>query len=317
MAAHKRYRYTLVLLTPLAIAVLSAPLEAQELKVVPRPQVVKQVVTPVVAMPDFGPLEDGKEKSHDSLVKQGWIYIFDSRVPDPRHAWDPMGLWRIRNPGQPQRNLWSVIEEDGERILRNTVRPGQHGSDLISLQQAWNFDLHVELRVPDPSNSGVYLRGRYEIQITSTPADPEAKVGKGGLGGIYNVAAPLTNASKGPGVWQTIDASIRGFQVTVRLNGKVIHRQVEIPENRRRGTGSELGEGDGVSSDPSSPGPVFLQGDHGSVDFRNIRIRPARSPMRIRKAAQIQPRLRVLRPVRVKEAAEKKESKEGADRKEN
>jgi len=222
---------------------------------------------------DFGPLEDGREKSHQKLEKKGWVYLFDSRPYSVQ--WDALGLFRARNPGEPKRNLWSVVEQDGERILRNTITEGTHGTDLISKQNFWDFDIHVELRVPPNSNSGVYLRGRYEIQILSTPAGKEKKLALHDLGAIYSVKAPSVNASRGPGIWQTLEASIRGFRITaVRLNGETIHPVVEIPAEKRKGTGSELGPGDGVSADPDSPGPIFLQGDHGSVEFKNIRLRP-------------------------------------------
>jgi hypothetical protein len=229
----------------------------------------------VAAFLALAPAFAAEDESPDSLVKQGWTYLFDSRIPKEGAKWSPLSLWRVRNPGEPQRNLWSVVNEQNQWVLRNTIT-GSHGTDLISLQDFWDFDLHVELRVPENSNSGVYLRGRYEIQVLSTPADkPKEQLGPGDLGSIYGVKPPAVNASKGPGQWQTLDITIRGFVITVRLNGQLIQDNVEIPEAKRRGTGSELGSGDGIhSSDPSAPGPVFLQGDHGSVDFRNIRIRP-------------------------------------------
>jgi hypothetical protein len=225
---------------------------------------------------DFGPQEDGKgEKVHESMAREGWLYLFDSRIPQGQ-KWNSLGLWRVRNPGEPDRNHWKVLEEGGELILRNDLSGGGHGTDLISLPSFWDFDLHVELRVPPPnSNSGIYLRGRYEIQVDG--AKPGDAVGKGSLGAIYNTSAPSKNASKGPGAWQTIDAEIRGFRVLVRLNGEVIQENVEIPQDKRGGTGSQLGTGDGVFSDgPDSPGPIFLQGDHGDISFRNVRIRPLR-----------------------------------------
>jgi len=279
----------------------AAPAVAQDEKDSPRPERKRVLGAPLDGLPrrmDFGPLEDGKEKSHSQLERQGWVYLFDSRIP-AKKAWDPLGLWRVRNPEASDRNLWSVAEESGERILKNTVTEGKHGTDLISKQSFWDFDIHAEIRVPEHSNSGIYLRGRYEIQIASTPPkDKQERVPAGGLGGIYSIAGPKVNASKGPGVWQTIDASIRGFRIlTVRLNGEVIHEGLEIPEARRKGTGSELSEGDGVSADPESPGPIFLQGDHGSVELRNIRVRPAgfpgllrgpRPPVQLRKDAVIE-----------------------------
>ena len=250
--------------------------------------------------PDFGPREDAKEKSHEKLIKEGWTYLFDSRVPAEPHAWNALGLWRIRNHGDPQRNRWKVIVEEDQRVLRNDITRGIHGADLISLQDFWDFDLHVELRCS--ANSGVYLRGRYEIQVNRTPAGADRKVGPSELGGIYGVSAPKVNASKGPGVWQTIDASIRGYTISVWLNGTLIQDKVEITGRKLKGTGSELSLRDGIfSEDPATPGPLFLQGDHGSVEFRNIRVRPVvkeiASSFRLKESGA---RVRLLEPGKVK-----------------
>lgn len=226
-------------------------------------------------------VEDGKAKNHETMEKQGWTYLFDSRPARGKHKAEPFALWRVRNPDAPARNFWKVIEEGGELILRNEIAKDAHGTDLISRQKFWDFELHVEFRVPPSSNSGVYLRGRYEIQITSLAPGKETKPGLGDLGAIYNVREPLVNASKGPGGWQILDATIRGFRITgVRLNGELIHASVEIPENKHGGTGSQLAAADDASEDPNAPGPIFLQGDHGNVDFRNVRVRPRPSFLR-------------------------------------
>ena len=221
------------------------------------------------------PVEDGKAKNHEVMEKQGWIYLFDSRPAGGKHKADPVGLWRVRNPDEPKRNFWKVLEENGELVLRNDLAKDGHGTDLISRQKFWDFELHVEFRVPSGSNSGVYLRGRYEIQINSLVPGKETKPGMGDVGAIYSVREPLVNASLGPDKWQVLELTIRGFRInTVRLNGELVHASVEIPEAKRGGTGSQLGSGDDASDDFNSPGPLFLQGDHGAVDFRNVRVRP-------------------------------------------
>lgn len=278
---------------------------AQEIQVVPAKGKEPQVKVLVKARPDFGPPQDGKAASHGKLIRQGWVYLFDSRIPKKDPRWDPLGLWRPRNAKNPQLNRWKVFDEDGQLVLKNDIQPNTHGTDLISLQEFWNFDLHAEVRVS--SNSGLYLRGRYEIQI-NTPRDE--KPGRGDLGAIYGVRAPLVNAGKPRAEWQTIDATIRGFRISLWLNGKLIQDDVEIPENKRHGTGSELREGDGVSSDPQTPGPFFVQGDHGTVELRNIRVRPVSTPMpavRVRAVeGKVQPRV-LKRNLRVEEVKEKKD----------
>jgi hypothetical protein len=143
------------------------------------------------------------------------------------------------------------------------------------------YKLHVEFLVPlmqnvpaqGRGNSGVYLNGRYEVQILDShrvPADSRS------CGAIYGVAAPRCNASKAPGVWQSYDiefhppefeggTKIRYACLTVRHNGILIHDKFEVPVDDT---------GQGLPGDPSLPGPIMLQ-EHGSpVQFRNIWLLP-------------------------------------------
>jgi hypothetical protein len=115
--------------------------------------------------------------------------------------------------------------------------------------------------VPDRSNSGFYLRGRHEIQILGDYQT--AKTSKNGNGAIYNLEAPSEFASRPAGEWQTAEATIVGNRITVMLNGKKIHDNVVCD----RPTGGQL------DNRVNEPGPILLQGDHGTVWFRNIRIK--------------------------------------------
>jgi hypothetical protein len=163
--------------------------------------------------------------------------------------------WHLRR--KDGHNSWSV--ENG--VLKNTVNPGEHGTDLVTDKKYWNFSVKYEFMVPDNSNSGFYLRGRHEIQILG-----DFKRGKPDLhgnGSIYGVKAPDEFASKPGGEWQTAEATIVGNKITVILNGKKIHDHVECD----KATGSE------IDNKVKEPGPIFLQGDHGTVWFRNIRIK--------------------------------------------
>ena len=225
----------------------------------------------------FGPLFDGAEKSHNEMINRGWIYLFDARLPSAEQAvkWDPLAMWRPRRADAT--NCWVVGKEhneDQERILMNILREGMHGTDLISTMEFRDFDLHVEFRSAE--NSGIYLRGRYEVQIDeSSPDLDELKFSN--LGGIYAVSPPLSNAAKPAEEWQTYDICIRGYQISVYLNGILVQDQLLIPEGKRRiGTGTELGcwPTDGFHNDPSLPGPIMIQGNHGQIDLKNIRIRP-------------------------------------------
>lgn len=163
--------------------------------------------------------------------------------------------WNLRNA--KGHNSWTV--EDG--VLKNTVNKGEHGTDLITDQKFWNFTLRYEFQVPDGSNSGLYLRGRHELQILGDYKS--GQTGLGGNGAIYNFKAPDVFASKPGGEWQMAEATIIGNKITVILNGKKIHDNVACD----RATGSEI---DGKVKEP---GPIFLQGDHGTVWFRNLEIK--------------------------------------------
>jgi hypothetical protein len=164
--------------------------------------------------------------------------------------------WKLRNPNG--HNCWT-IQPGG--VLKNTVNKGEHGTDLVTEKKFWNFTVRYEFMVPDDSNSGFYLRGRHEIQILG-----DFKAGKtstGGNGAIYSFKAPDVFASKAGNEWQTAEATMIGDKITVILNGQKIHDQVVC----KRATGSE------IDNKVNEPGPLFLQGDHGTVAFRNMQIK--------------------------------------------
>ena len=163
--------------------------------------------------------------------------------------------WHLRR--KDGHNSWSV--QDG--VLKNTVNPGEHGTDLVTDGKFWNFTVRYEYMVPDRSNSGFYLRGRHELQILGDYA--VGKPAKGGNGAIYNFKAPDKFVSRPGNEWQTVEATIVGNRITVIQNGVKIHDNVEC----KVATGSE------IDNKIDQPGPIFLQGDHGTVSFRNIRIK--------------------------------------------
>ena len=162
--------------------------------------------------------------------------------------------WHARNEKNP--NVWKVV--DG--VLKNDLQKGQHGVDLVTDQKFWNFTVRYEYMVPEGSNSGFYLRGRHEIQILG---QKEPKPHKQGDAAIYNFKAPDTYASKNPGEWNTVEATIIDNKITVTLNGKKVHDNVEC----NVATGSEL------DRKVTEPGSLFIQGDHGVVSLRNIEIK--------------------------------------------
>jgi hypothetical protein len=164
--------------------------------------------------------------------------------------------WKLRHPDA--HNSWTV-EPGG--ILKNTVEQGQHGVDLLTERKFRNFMVRYEYMTPENSNSGFYLRGRQEIQILGD--HKSGQVSKGSNGAIYNFKAPDQFVTKPGGEWQTVEATIIGDRITVVLNGVKIHDNVQCDQP----TGGEL------NRDMNQPGPILLQGDHGTVSFRNIRLK--------------------------------------------
>jgi Domain of Unknown Function (DUF1080) len=156
-------------------------------------------------------------------------------------------------------NEWKAI--DG--VLTNV----KGGANLVTTTKYTDFKLHIEFKYPKGGNSGVYLRGRYEVQVEDNGTLEPQSVH---LGGVYGFLVPNENVSKGPDVWQTYDITLVGRRVTVVLNGKTIIGDQTIPGI----TGGAL------DSNEEEPGPIYLQGDHGPVAFRNIVITPVRTGAR-------------------------------------
>ncbi len=160
-------------------------------------------------------------------------------------------------------SAWQLSGGESQwRVVDHVLTNLKAGANLVTRQRFTDFKLHLEFRCPKDSNSGVYLRGRYEVQIEGTAGlEPINDV----LGSIYGFLPPNDDAAGPPGEWQTYDITLVGRQVTVVLNGKTITCGAEIP-----GT-----TGGALDSDEGAPGPLMLQGDHGSVEFRNIVLTPA------------------------------------------
>jgi len=162
--------------------------------------------------------------------------------------------WTMSDPNAAAK--WTV--ENG-----TLVSPG-HGPELISTAKFTDFKLHVEFNCAKGANSGVYLRGRYELQIEDDP-EPEGPTMR--TGGVYGFLAPSPEQPRRPGAWQTYDITLIGRVVTIVQNGQTIIDKQEIPGI----TGGALDSHEGL------PGPIYLQGSEaGHVAFRNITITPAK-----------------------------------------
>ncbi|HRI14366.1 MAG TPA: ThuA domain-containing protein [Verrucomicrobiota bacterium] len=180
----------------------------------------------------------------------GFKLLFDGKT---------LNGWKLRNPDGTK----SWLVENGMLINRLEHQKDKvvgHGTDLVSDAKFRDFVVRYEYLIPPGANSGFYLRGRHEIQIFD---DYDKKPELGGNGAIYSVSPVALMASRKPGQWQTVEAKIVGNMITVILNGVTVQQDVEC----NKGTGSHLDD------NVDQPGPFLLQGDHGEVAFRNIRVK--------------------------------------------
>jgi hypothetical protein len=158
---------------------------------------------------------------------------------------------------------WQVQGENTWVVENGVLRNVWTGGNLVTEQVFNDFKLHIEFRYPEEGNSGVYLRGRYEVQILDSPRkDPASDL----IGAIYGFLPPSKIVTHGPGEWNAFDITLIGRMVWVEVNGELVICNQEIPGI----TGGALDSSEGA------PGPLLLQGDHGPVDFRNIVITPAK-----------------------------------------
>jgi len=148
---------------------------------------------------------------------------------------------------------WSV--EDG--ILTNAPPT----RNLVSKEKFKDFRLQAEYKLAQGSNSGIYLRGRYELQVVDDYGKPADKQGHMA---IYGRTPPLVNASKPAGEWQSMEAVVIANRVTVTLNGQKVHDNAEI----------EGITGGALDADELAPGPILLQGDHTKVWLRKVTVTP-------------------------------------------
>lgn len=168
--------------------------------------------------------------------------------------------WKLTNPGQT--SGWSA--EDGVLVNKPVQEEGKRHisyGNLRTVDEFEDFNLKLEVNVPRRGNSGVYLRGIYEVQVSDSFGK---NLDSHNMGGIYSRIKPTVNAEKPAGQWQTMNITLLDRHVTVELNGKTIIDNEPL-----------LGcTGGALWSDEFRPGPIYLQGDHSAVSYRNIVLTP-------------------------------------------
>lgn len=161
---------------------------------------------------------------------------------------------------------WHMMPADGKpawTVKDGALVKGANSPELVNDSKFTNFKLHIEFNCGEESNSGVYLRGRYEVQVEN---ESDVEPPEQHLGGIYGFLVPHPTPARKPGEWQTYDITLLGRYVTVSLNGITIINNQEIPGI----TGGALDSHEGL------PGPIYLQGsEKGTVMYRNIVLTPA------------------------------------------
>jgi len=168
--------------------------------------------------------------------------------------------WKLLNPNQA--NGFKV--EDGVLINDPVQKEGEERiryGNIRTEKEFEDFNLTLEVNVPAHSNSGVYLRGMYEVQVVDSYGK---EVDSHNMGALYSRITPSEAAEKSAGEWQKMDITLYKRHLTVKLNGTTIIDNQPV-----------LGPtGGAISADLYSPGPIYLQGDHGKVLYRNIVLTP-------------------------------------------
>ncbi len=215
----------------------------------------------------------------------GWTTLWNGQDLagwQPRHA-QASNVWQAAAAVQlDPADAKKLLIEPGKGVLVNG--PTGKTTDILTAQEYGDCEAHVEFVVPQGSNSGIYLQGRYEIQVFDSYG--KDLVTFSDCGGIYarwinnqNVEghAPRVNASKPPGKWQSLDVVFRAPRfdagggkienarfISVKLNGTLIHENVSL-NGPTRGS---------MADDERPRGPILLQGDHGPVAYRSLRVKP-------------------------------------------
>jgi len=225
----------------------------------------RQHERPVEDLLFIGKVKDGKIEGKTRSETGHVIRFYAERAPTLEFRGHPewgekikliqndLSNWMPRNPNND--NHWQI---ENDMLVNNKA-----GVDLVSRQTFTDFKLHLEFNIPDSSNSGIYLRGRYEVQIEDNFGKKPDSLK---AGGVYGFIVPRTMAIKPAGQWNSYDITLLGRKVTVILNDEMIINNIEIPGIT----------GGAQDSREAEPGPLILQGDHGAIRFRDMVLTPAK-----------------------------------------
>ena len=181
---------------------------------------------------------------------------------------DGLDGWVLMEPNA--KNGWSIVEEGGEKILSNKLGLKADGSwagggsNLMTKRSDfYDFNIEYDVRVPAKSNSGVYLRGRYECQVIDSFGKA---VDEHNMAAYYGRVVPSVAAEKPAGEWQHVSVTLYKRHLTVVLNGVTIIKDAPV-----------VGiTGGAIDANEFVPGPIYLQGDHSDADYKNVILRPAK-----------------------------------------
>jgi len=207
---------------------------------------------------------DGDNLSGTLVTSEGKNYSWKGvRAPALRTAMPKAWGTPIKLFNGKDLKGWHAMGENQWVAEGGILKSPKSGANLVSDQSFTDFKLHIEFRYPKGSNSGVYLRGRYETQIIDSKGMEPLSIL---LGGIYGFVSPSEQVAKEAGEWQTFDITLTGRMITLVANGKTVICNQEIPGITGGALDSKEGE----------PGPLLIQGDHGPIEYRNIILTPAK-----------------------------------------
>jgi len=230
-----------------------------------RPTLLLFLIAPIVLAaeePKPAPLFTGKDLA-------GWSVVDKTRA----------ALWSVAasvqlDPKNPKALIAGGAPKDEKGVLVAQLKDFQ-GTNLITDKKFGDFTLHLEFLLPKDGNSGIFLMGLYELQLTDSLGIADEQMQEGDHGGIPFFKKPLANASLKPGEWQSADVVFRAPRfddkgkktanatiVKATFNGKVVQQNLQLPEPT----------GGGLDHPESATGPLMLQGNESPVAFRNIQI---------------------------------------------